>query len=135
MKMPAFTTILASTAIVKNQKQEYLLLRRGGTAKIFRGYWQLPEGRLDDGEIPDLTLSRELFEETGIKTKVNNIHTITNTKINTLGLKFYILRFVYKISVKSNKVVLSNEHTQYKWLTKKQALKLKLVPGTKELLI
>jgi 8-oxo-dGTP pyrophosphatase MutT (NUDIX family) len=46
---------------VKNEKGEFLLIFR-------RGKWDLPKGKLDDGETIEECAVREVREETGLKT-------------------------------------------------------------------
>lgn len=51
--------IEAAGGIVFNPHQEFLLIFR-------RGYWDLPKGKIDKGETPELTAIREVWEECGL---------------------------------------------------------------------
>ncbi len=53
-------TIIAAGGIVKNPLNEILMIYR-------RGKWDLPKGKLDDGESIEACAVREVEEETGIK--------------------------------------------------------------------
>lgn len=55
-----FTTITAGGGVVINQKEEVLLIFR-------RGKWDLPKGKLDEGETIEECAIREVKEETGLK--------------------------------------------------------------------
>lgn len=54
-----FKEIEAAGGLVRNENNEYLLIYR-------RGKWDLPKGKLDAGETPDLAALREVEEECGI---------------------------------------------------------------------
>lgn len=55
-----FKFIEASGGVVVNKHNHHWLM-------IYRrGYWDLPKGKIDDGEHPFATAKRELYEETGI---------------------------------------------------------------------
>lgn len=53
------TKIIAAGGIVFNEKNEVLLIFR-------RGFWDLPKGKLDDGETVENCALREVCEETGV---------------------------------------------------------------------
>lgn len=59
-----FTIILAGGGIVRNEKNELLMIFR-------RGKWDFPKGKLDKGELIEDCAKREVEEECGIK--VSNI--------------------------------------------------------------
>lgn len=56
----SFTVIIAAGGIVVNDLQEVLLIFR-------RGKWDLPKGKLDEGESIEACAVREVQEETGLK--------------------------------------------------------------------
>lgn len=55
--------IIAAGGLVLNESSELLMIFR-------RGFWDLPKGKLDDGETIEHCAIREVQEETGLK----NIH-------------------------------------------------------------
>ena len=57
----ALPIIIAAGGLVQNSKGEILLIYR-------RGFWDLPKGKLDPGELIPECAVREVQEETGIQT-------------------------------------------------------------------
>jgi 8-oxo-dGTP diphosphatase len=57
-----------STAIIPYPDNKILLIKRN--TKPFVGYWALPGGRMDPGEIIEQTVVREVKEETGLDTAI-----------------------------------------------------------------
>jgi 8-oxo-dGTP pyrophosphatase MutT (NUDIX family) len=55
-----FKTIEAAGGLVHNDKDEFLLIKR-------HGLWDLPKGKEEKGEKPEVTALREVSEECGIK--------------------------------------------------------------------
>jgi 8-oxo-dGTP pyrophosphatase MutT (NUDIX family) len=55
-----FTLVQAAGGLVRNEKEEILLILR-------RGKWDLPKGKLDEGETLAQCAAREVEEETGLK--------------------------------------------------------------------
>ena len=54
-----YKIIEAAGGVVKNEKNEVLMIYR-------RGSWDLPKGKIDDGETPEVAAVREIQEETGL---------------------------------------------------------------------
>lgn len=66
-----FTLVVAAGGLVKNEKGEVLMIFR-------RNKWDLPKGKLDDGEEIEKCALREVKEETGLE-KVNVVTPINIT--------------------------------------------------------
>lgn len=58
---PAREILPAAYAIVRNDREQILLVRR-----VDDGYWELPGGRIEVGESASAAAVREVAEETGI---------------------------------------------------------------------
>ncbi|MBC7828496.1 MAG: NUDIX domain-containing protein [Chitinophagaceae bacterium] len=65
-----FTLIKAAGGLVVNEDGLLLFIYR-------RGKWDLPKGKLDPGESPEICAIREVKEETGLNTAVLQKHLIT----------------------------------------------------------
>ena len=95
-------------------KDRFLMLER-----INGDGWELPGGHLNEGEKFSQGAKREVYEETGIK--------ITKLKVILKEKDFRL----YTATPRVLKVKLSNEHTNYRWVNKRQFIKMKLSKGTK----
>lgn len=124
--------LILSSAVIKNKKNEILLLKRGET-KTFQGHFQLPEGKLEENEIPFNALKRELKEELGISIKSADLKVVSETALHAKGVKYLAFRLIYQVKIPATKKIkLSPEHSLYIWIKKNEIGNLKLLPGTKE---
>lgn len=55
-------------AIVVFPDERILLIKR--RTPVFKGYWALPGGKIDEGETPEEAVVREIKEETGLTVKI-----------------------------------------------------------------
>ncbi len=121
MKYKKSYFLIGQKAIVTNQANELLLLRRSNKTPA-PGRWDFPGGGLDQGEDAIKGIKREIKEEAGL-----TIIDITPIKFTThLENKDSVLLIIYWALAKSNKVKLSWEHDEYVWVNKKTALTMKL---------
>lgn len=119
---------IVGRALIKN-KNKYLVLKRS-VKDLFPGTWELPGGKLDSFELLEESLKREVFEETGllidVKKPALQISSRIATEIIYEGTTFIIV--INEALIRSGKIRLSKEHDDYKWVTKKEILKLNLTP-------
>lgn len=83
------------------------------------GYWDIPGGRIDGDETIVETLQRELKEELpeiGAHTIEGVVYAYRLSK-NIIDDKGLVLLF-HKVIAEPFEIVLSNEHKDYRWVTK-----------------
>lgn len=111
-----------------------LLLQRSKNHS-FPNYWQLTEGKLEKDEAPETALKREIQEEISQSVSKLKLKLVSCASLTAKGQKYLTLRLVYSVQLFSNDIKLSEEHKNFGWFSKTKALKLKLLPGTKDILL
>lgn len=116
----------------RKPKVEFLILRRSQNEDIYPGLWQIISGGIEKKERAYETALREVQEEIGISplhlynTPLTNVfYSHSKDRVN--------LSAVFAAEVASNsKVILSHEHTGYKWLPRVKATDQLVWPGQKK---
>ena len=127
------TRVPAATALIVNDNK-VLLLKRTESSNTYKGYWQLPEGKVGITENPKEAIIRELKEEIDYSTSKLRFIKVFNSTVKASILPVPIVRHVFKVNGYPKSIQLSTEHSEYKWATHKEASKMKLVPGTLEII-
>ncbi|QJG67033.1 NUDIX domain-containing protein [Mycoplasma phocoenae] len=114
-----------STAVIKNDKNEFLLLKRSPEVHN-PNLWELPGGRLDKEEDWLQGLGRHIklelntdFTDAKLLKEIIHIHELGELHIN-----------IYSINVLNELKAL--KHTEHVFISKKGALKLHLTDGARE---
>ena len=109
---------------------QYLLLKRA-PEKIYGGLWQCVTGKIEKDEAAWETAIRELKEETNLDPSqifvadhVSKFYEADKDRVNLIP--------VFGIEVLDTKIVLSDEHTDYKWVDFDTALNTLVWNGQKE---
>jgi 8-oxo-dGTP pyrophosphatase MutT (NUDIX family) len=109
--------------LIKNKDGKYLLLKsslRNHTVDT-KPYWDIPGGRVEEGNDVLTTLQREIEEETGITEIINHEffsavishHQIPIDESRKAGL----VLMVYIVEIPEDSVItLSDEHTDFDWV-------------------
>ena len=125
--------VTISSAIIKNEKGEVLLLQRSGVTS-YPDHWQLVEGKLDRDEKPDEALKREIKEEIGAGVGKMELTTPMYSEIEAKDQKYLGFRIIFNVETTSEDIKLSHEHKAFGWYSKDEALALPLLPGIREIL-
>jgi 8-oxo-dGTP diphosphatase len=104
---------LAVRVLLADQDGKILILKRSTDSKTNPGKWELPGGKVDQGESFDHALIREVYEETNLKISLEHV-------VGASEQNLHIIRAVHIIM--SGKIVegelnLSSEHEGYAWVT------------------
>ena len=102
--------ILVVSCLIRNLENQILLVRHH-----IRG-WELPQGRVEEGEGLVFALSREVLEETGV--------TISHAKLNVVWSKVSspaTLVFCFSAHYASGELTPSEETPDVEWCTEGEA--------------
>jgi ADP-ribose pyrophosphatase YjhB (NUDIX family) len=86
---------LPTVAIVaQNDRGDLLLVKRGVEPK--KGFWALPGGFMDSNESAEKAALREMFEETGLKGKIDRFIKVYNHNSKMYG---EVIIITYKVKI------------------------------------
>ena len=114
---------------------EYALLKRAD-----EGFWQGIAGGGEDEEYPLETARRETFEETGISPdsdfiQLDTIEFVPVTEFRDgylWGDDIYVIpQYCFGVNAQGIRILISNEHTEYKWHGYEEACKAIKFDGNK----
>lgn len=116
-------TSIVLTGILKNNDL-FLVVKRNEDDSLYPGAWEFPGGHLEDGELLKEGLKRELNEEIGFNENfepiiINYYDEIKNK--NNCIIHNIEIDFLIEVDKQIN-IQLSNEHSDYKWVTKDSEL-------------
>ena len=109
---------------------EFLLMKRAADEK-YPGVWQMVTGAVEENEKGYQTAIREIKEETNLTPvkfwvvpRMNSFYSPERNSVCMLP--------VFAALVEDGEVILSEEHTEYKWVKKDEAQKLLAWPGQRK---
>jgi dihydroneopterin triphosphate diphosphatase len=116
---------------ISNKGMEFLLLKRSQET-IYPGVWQMVTGKVNMDEPAYKAALREIKEETGlipekiwVAPNINSFYDHSNDAVSLLPV------FACRVLPES-KVVISEEHCDYQWISPEKAKKLLAWPGQRK---
>lgn len=101
--------LLVTAALIEEEGRVLLARRRPG--KHMGGKWELPGGKIEQGETAEQSLARELAEELGIEARVDEY--LCSARFDGDGVRLELL--VYRVRRVSGEPVL-HEHEEIRWV-------------------
>jgi len=108
--------VVAVKGIIINDSR-VLIVKRANDDEIGGGTWECVGGKIEFGEDLETALIREIKEEVGLTVTVEKILYATTFKTDPTR---QVVILTYLCRSKNTNVVLSKEHSEYQWATKKQ---------------
>ncbi len=107
--------IIVARVIVQNSANEVLILKRSeGFSNP--GKYDLPGGKIDPGEQPIDGAIRELFEETGIKARVEDLQIVDSYCSAAVNETIWC-DIIYRLNLTSSTdIILSSEHESSRFI-------------------
>ena len=104
---------IQKAAVFHPREPSVLLLRRSVDDAVRPNDWDFPGGNVHFGELHDASLSREVFEETGLRIA----HFIPLKVMSAFDAdeNVHVLHIIYTCEADSSEVLLSGEHHAYRW--------------------
>lgn len=110
------TTIITSAFIPKNKS--FLIAKRADDDNFYPGYWELAGGKAEFGEHIEDAAAREIKEELGLDITAKHILAVRHYLHDSNPNKQFIeLFFLGKMRDENQEVVLSHEHSEFRWVT------------------
>lgn len=138
---------IVGAVLVSKDKKVFLAKGNPKVGGVYADCWLVPGGGIDEGETAEQAVIREVLEETGIDISICKLEVVGNSRkgesektLKTTGERVLVhMDFVeYRVDIADKnaadiEVVLSDEHSEYKWFDKSEMVGLKLSPPSEEL--
>jgi len=109
--------IVAVTAVIRRSKDgRYLVVKRGSHEKAFPNMWTVPGGKVEDNQTIEEALQEEIEEEVGLQLKNGKVLLKDVAFIRPDDQTVKVFTFLCE-SENVDKVKLSNDFTEYRWVT------------------
>lgn len=103
---------LAVKAVILDEQQRCLMLRRSRVNEHFVGCWEWPGGKVDDGEAFADAILRETREETLLEIEITGLAGATQFEMSTVN----VVLLCMEARLTGGKVKLSDEHDEFAWV-------------------
>jgi 8-oxo-dGTP diphosphatase len=119
-------------ALIINQKNQVLVLKSGPaelkSTRRKRPFWDLPGGKMKEGENVEQTLRREVSEELGVERNLLQILNIFDASVSNIkiahGKQIPLMLITYRCKLPTKKYYLTDEHVKSEWVSIPKAARL-----------
>jgi len=126
------TNLIEAHILKKTEKEiKFLIMKRASNEK-YPNIWQMVTGKIKDEEKAYQTVIREIKEETNLN--IDEIYTVPNINsfYDDTDDSITIIPVFVAVVSQEQKVRLSIEHSEYKWVSVNKAKKMFAWPGQRQ---
>lgn len=121
---------LTVRGVIKNNNEEILIVKRHPKSKTDPEMWELPGGKVEDGEYFTKALVREIKEEVNLDCKVGDLcEAVQNDYSNKRTVQLYM-----HLDNVNGDVKISEEHTEFMWASIDMLKSLEISTSLKKML-
>jgi 8-oxo-dGTP diphosphatase len=103
---------LAVKAVIRDEENRCLLIRRSNVCRNFAGKWEWPGGKLDDGEDFATAVAREVREETSLAVEITGLAGATEFEMPAV----HVVLLCMEARITGGELALSEEHDDDAWV-------------------
>ena len=121
---------LTVRGVIKNNNEEILIVKRHPKSKTAPEMWELPGGKVEDGEYFTKALVREIKEEVNLDCEVGDLcEAVQNDYSNKRTVQLYM-----HLDNVNGDVKISEEHTEFMWASIDMLKSLEISTSLKKML-
>lgn len=103
---------LSVRVLITDEDGKVLILKRSTNSKTNPGKWELPGGKVDQGESFDHALIREVYEETQLKISLDHVLGVSEQNLHVIRA----IHIIMTGEIITGILKLSHEHEGYAWV-------------------
>jgi 8-oxo-dGTP diphosphatase len=122
---------LSVRVLLIDKDDKVLILKRSTDSKTNPGKWELPGGKVDQGESFDHALVREVYEETQLKISLEHVVGVSEQNLHVIRA----IHIIMSGEIIEGNLNLSQEHEGYAWVSFDKLLEYELADWLHDFII